>query len=54
MGVLPPIRARHECGILRPGWSETFDLVGLNDAATPGAPITFIVHRTNGQTDRSR
>ena len=32
--------------------SETFDLVGLNDAATPGAPITFIVHRTNGQTDR--
>ena len=32
--------------------SETFDLMGLNDAATPGAPITLIVHRANGQTDR--
>jgi aconitate hydratase len=31
--------------------SETFDLVGLNDAATPGATITFIVHRANGQAD---
>jgi aconitate hydratase len=31
--------------------TETFDLVGLDAAATPGAPITLVVHRANGRTD---
>jgi aconitate hydratase len=31
--------------------TETFDLVGLNEAAAPGAPITLVVHRTNSRTD---
>jgi aconitate hydratase len=26
--------------------------VGLDEAATPGAPITLIVHRRDGRTDR--
>jgi aconitate hydratase len=52
MGVLPcQFAAGTNAASYDLDGSETFDLVGLNDAATPGATITFIVHRTNGQAD---
>jgi len=31
--------------------SETFDLIGLDDHAKPGAALTLIVHRENGRTE---
>ena len=53
MGVLPcQLPAGTTAQTLGLTGEETFDLTGLSDATKPGQPVTLVIHRKDGRTDK--
>ena len=53
MGVLPcQLPAGTTAATLELDGSETFDLLGLDDAAKPGQPLMLVIHRAHGSTEK--
>jgi aconitate hydratase len=52
MGVLPcQFMPGKSAAVYALDGSERFDLVGLDENVKPGARVTLVVHRTNGDTE---